>query len=175
MSCNCTSISLYSTHYATPQPVSSSPFYGTYTPFSLCHSSILTSPLNPSCTLFLPSGQRTHFGLLSPLTHTISSGTGNSVSIALANGWISSGQWWSHSQSIELQLLQKERWDEHFSARGVPRSLVAVYSLSKLSFWMFLVGVVQGGKESVSKYLIMSFPFLILRLSFMPPRLTLPL
>lgn len=37
-----------------------------------------------------------------------------------------------------------------------------------------LIGVVQEIKESESKYLIMSFPFLILRLSFMPPRLTLP-
>jgi hypothetical protein len=38
-----------------------------------------------------------------------------------------------------------------------------------------LIGLVQKKKESESKYLIMSFPFLILRLSFMPPRLTLPL
>ena len=105
------------------------PSYSTNSPCSLCHSSILTSPLNPSNTFFFPSGHRTQAGLLSPLTHTISSGTGKSVSIADAKGWISSGQVLSYSHSMELHFEQKDRWEVHFSARGVPRSLVAVYSL----------------------------------------------
>jgi hypothetical protein len=63
------------------------------------------------------------------MRHTISSTTGNSVSTALANGWISSGQVLSHNQSILAQLEQKLRSEVHGAEVGLPRSLVAVYFL----------------------------------------------
>lgn len=105
--------------------------HSTKWPCFLCHSSILFSPKS-SWTLFFLSGQRTQSGLLFALTHTISSGTGRSVSIADANGWISSGHVLSHSQSMVEHLLQKLRSDVHFSAVGLPRSLVATYFLRHL-------------------------------------------
>jgi hypothetical protein len=107
------------------------PTYSTHNPFFLCHPSILSSPYT-SCTLFFPSGHLTQAGLLFPNTHTISSTTGNSVSIALANGWISSGHCLSQSQSIVEQVPQKLRSLLHFSSCGVPRDLMALYFLGVL-------------------------------------------
>ena len=109
----------------TRQPL---PPHSTYLPCFRCHPSILSSPYL-ACTLFLPSGQRTHAGFESPSTQTISSGAGRSVSMAEAKGWMSSGQFSSHSQSIEEQLPQKERSEEQGVAWGVPGSLVALYFL----------------------------------------------
>lgn len=103
--------------------------YSMYNPCALCQSAIPVSPLYRSQIFFLPSGQRTQSGLLDAITHTISSGTGNSVSIAEANGWISSGHEESKSHSIVLQFEQKERLELHFCSFLVPRSLTAVYFL----------------------------------------------
>lgn len=66
--------------------------HSTYIPCFLCHPSILSSPYT-SCTCFFPSGHLTHLGFEFPSTQTISSGSGNSVSIADAKGWMRSGQW----------------------------------------------------------------------------------
>jgi len=110
-------------------PLAGKTLYSTNNPFLLCHSSILPSFPYSSCTFFFPSGHRTQAGLEFAMTQTISSGTGKSVSIAEANGWISSGQWRSHSQSMELQLEQKLRSEEHSSCVALPRSLMALYFL----------------------------------------------
>lgn len=104
--------------------------YSTNKPCFLCHPSRLSS-LYSSKTLFFPSGQRTHAGLELLMTQTISSGTGSSVSIADAKGWINSGQWWSQSQSMVLQLEQKFLSDEQSCWLGLPRSLIALYFLVK--------------------------------------------
>jgi hypothetical protein len=106
--------------------------YSMKSPLFLCHSSMLFSPYC-SWTLLLPSGHLTHSGLLSPITHTISLGTGSYVSIADAKGWISSGQVWSHNHSMVEQSPQKLRSEVHFSAFGFPRSLVATYILVSIS------------------------------------------
>lgn len=120
--------------------------YGMNSPCFLCHPSRLSS-LYAWCTLFFPSGHRTQDGFDPSIMHTISSGIGNSVSIAEANGWISSGQWWSQSQSIVLQLEQKLLCDEH--------------------------GVISG-RRMAEYFLIKSFPLVTLRVSAIPPKLTLP-
>lgn len=49
--------------------------------------------------------------------------------MAPLNGWISSGQWWSQSQSMGEQLLQEERREVHRFSVGLPRSFTAVYFL----------------------------------------------
>ncbi|KAI9716448.1 MAG: hypothetical protein M1812_005343 [Candelaria pacifica] len=67
-------------------------------------------------TFFFPSGHRTQSGFEPANTQTISSGAGSSLSIAEANGWISSGQCLSQSQSMVLQLEQKLRSEEQGDA-----------------------------------------------------------
>ena len=86
-------------------------------------------PLYVSHTFFSPSGHLTQSGLLPAIIHTISFGAGNSVSIAEAEGWQSSGHLESHSHSIVEQLEQKERSELHFSSL-VPARLMALYFLS---------------------------------------------
>lgn len=141
---------------------------------------MLSSPYT-SCILFFPSGQRTQLGFEFAKTHTISSGAGNSVSMAEANGWINSGQWWSHNHSIVLQLEQKLRSEEHNSSFLVPRSLIAVYFLwrTKVSFpieeWVQTLSILKREQQQWKTNLINSFPFFILSVLLMPPKLTLPL
>jgi len=122
-----------------------------------------------SWTLFFPSGQRTQSGLLFALTHTISSGTGRSVSIADANGWISSGHVLSHSQSMVEHLLQKLRSDVHFSAVACPVLGGYVFPNPSMLAQHRAVICWEWG------VLIMSFPLVTLSVSAMPPRFTDPL
>jgi hypothetical protein len=101
--------------------------HSTRNPLSRCHSSMPT-PLYCSLTTFFPSGQRTHSGFESAIIHTISFGTGSSLSIADAKGWIRWPHCASQTQSMALQMLQKERWE--LQGWGfVRRSLTAVYCL----------------------------------------------
>lgn len=119
--------------YTIPNAFANSPMlngitYSTNKPCFLCHPSRLSLPYS-SWTLFFPSGHWAHAGFDPSMIHTISSGTGNSVSIAEANGWISSGQWWSQTHSMVLQFEQKFRSEEQTFSSGVPRSLMPEYFL----------------------------------------------
>lgn len=153
--------------------------YRINSPCFLCHPSRLSS-LYAWCTLFFPSGHRTQDGFDPSIMHTISSGTGNSVSIAEANGWINSGQWWSQSQSIVLQLEQKLLWDEHGVISG---RRMAEYFLPEEFMYQRLVLVLcmmmmpsnlPWNYSIIWTYLIKSFPLVTLRVSAIPPKLTLP-
>lgn len=114
---------------------------------------------------------------------TISSGTGNSVSIAGAKGWINSGQWWSHSHNMVPQFEQKFLSDEHFSSSGLPRSLMALYFLPRISATgpnpqepgIHESGCNKWRKRRNPLNLMSSLPLLIFKESAIPPRFTLPL
>lgn len=102
---------------------------------------------------------------------TISSGTGSSVSMADAKGWINSGQLASHTQSMVLQLEQKARSEVQRSWFGVPRSLIALYFLVPL--W---AGIVYDDTVAThDTYLILFSPCKIFILSAIPPRFTAPM
>lgn len=79
-----------------------------------------------------------------------------------------------------LQFEQKFLSDEQSSSFGVPRSLIAQYFLSIRSVHLNQIicpGVAaQVGASCawVVSYLMMSFPLMMLRLSAMPPKFTLP-